>query len=453
MRSFPRQFWLLAAGFVVLLSGIDMCFPFETTYLREEMGVSVTLIGLLLGLPIFATLPVQIVGGALTDQLGRKPVIAIGVIVIASLYLTFALATSVWQIGFAVIAEAGFGWAFFLTGSNAMIADLVRWERRAEAYSITRVTLGVGTLIGPLLAGLVLGQTGSYRALFLIGAGLVLAHLVFALVFFTETRPAVASEATVRSTMTGYGSVLRDRRFLLFCAISLLLLYGFGQIWSIFPLALRAEHGISADEWSLLLAFYAGCCALLQYPVVRLLRRRDNFMLMAAATLLVDGGLAAAVLLPGGWATLVAVFALSQGVVLFVPISSTIAAELAPAAMRGRYMGAWTLVQMGGYALGPTLGGLAADRLGYQAAFALCGALGVAGAILFASLARVLAAHPRPVQPGAAAVQPAAAAVQPAAAAVQPAAAAVQPAATTEQPPGSAGDRVAEPAAGERQRG
>ena len=393
-RAFPRQFWLLAGGLVVLLAGIDMCFPFETIYLKEEMGVSVAVIGLLLGLPLFATLPLQMIGGALADRLGRKPVMLIGASVIICLYLAYAFATAVWQIGIAVVAEAGFGWAFFLTGSNAMVADLIPFQRRAEAYSITRVTLGVGTLIGPLLAGLVLSQTSSYRLLFCIGAAFVFSYLVFAAASFTETRPARAREESVRAALGGYGAVLRDRRFLLFCAISLPALYGFGQIWSILPLALRGAHGISADQWSLLLAFFAACSALFQYPVVRFLRRRDHFMLMAAASILTDGGLAAAVLLPSGPLTLVSLFGLALGMILLVPIAATIAAGLAPVALRGRYMGAWTLVQMGGYALGPTLGGLAISRLGYTNAYILCGALGALGMILFVGLARSLVAAP-----------------------------------------------------------
>src|SRR5664280_497996 len=71
---FPHQFWLLVAGVFVLLSGIDMCFPFETTYLNGRLHVSMTVIGLVLGLPLFASMPLHMVGGALADRYGRKPI-------------------------------------------------------------------------------------------------------------------------------------------------------------------------------------------------------------------------------------------------------------------------------------------------------------------------------------------------------------------------------------------
>ena len=57
--------------------------------------------------------------------------------------------------------------------------------------------------------------------------------------------------------------------------------------------------------------------------------------------------------------------------------------HLAPAALRGRYMGSWTLVYMGGYALGPLLGGWALDALGGRGAFAVVAAAGLLGALLF----------------------------------------------------------------------
>ena len=56
-------------------------------------------------------------------------------------------------------------------------------------------------------------------------------------------------------------------------------------------------------------------------------------------------------------------------------------------------MGAWTLVFMGGYALGPLLGGLALDALGGHRDFLTVGAAGLAGAVLFPLLC---GAEPRP---------------------------------------------------------
>lgn len=388
LRTFPRQFWLLAGGMIVLLSGVDMCFPFETTYLHVRRGVSMTTIGLMLGAPILVALPLHIVGGALTDKYGRKPAIGVGISVVVTLYLTFALSHALWPIAIALTAEAAFGWALFLTGSNAMIADLLPHQRRAEAYSITRVALDIGMVIGPLIAGVLIAADPAYHTLFLTGGAICTAFVIIVVALFRETRPAAAvRHDSMLRTLSGYGVVLRDRRFLAFCAVALLPLYGFGQLWTIFPVALRQAHGMSPGSWSKLLAFYAASAAIFQYPVIRWQRSRDHVLAMAAASGLLGVGLGGAVLAPGGWLSFAFMFLAGEGVVLLIPISATVAAELAPVALRGRYMGAWTLVQMGGYALGPTFGGLVMDRLGARSAFALVGGFGLLGALMYALMA------------------------------------------------------------------
>ena len=389
VRVFPRQFWLLAFGFFVLLCGIDMCFPFETTYLHDRLGYSMTTIGLLLGVPLLAALPFYIIDGAIADRYGRKPSMVVGICAVIGLYLTLAFAGELWQIAIAVSVEAAFGWALFLTGSNAMVADLVAFERRAEAYSITRVALHIGMVVGPLLAAVVLAADETYRWLFLIGTSICAAFVLIVLVLFRETLPKEARTGEpLHVTVRGYATVLHDRRFLAFCAVALLPLYAFGQIWSVFPVMLRNAHDVSPRTWGVLLAFYALSVAVFQYPMIRWLRRRDHVKLMAAASLFIGLGLGGAVLVPWGVATFACVFLLGQGVLLLIPISSTVSAELAPVALRGRYMGTWTLVQMAGYALGPTFGGMAMDRLGERGAALVIVACGVTGAALYWGLAR-----------------------------------------------------------------
>src|SRR5271157_272165 len=71
----PRRFWLLIAGTFIYLVGYDLGYPYVTIYLHHTLGLSLTTIGLMLGLPLFAGLPMMIVGGVLADRYGRLPVL------------------------------------------------------------------------------------------------------------------------------------------------------------------------------------------------------------------------------------------------------------------------------------------------------------------------------------------------------------------------------------------
>jgi MFS family permease len=169
---------------------------------------------------------------------------------------------------------------------------------------------------------------------------------------------------------------------LAFCAIALLPLYGFGQIWVTMPIVLSDLHGVSAGKWGILLVAYGASTAVLQYPVVRVLGRVDHMLLLAVASLCIGVGAGSAAFVPWPF-TFACMIVISFGIVLLVPISSTVVSHLAPTALRGRYMGFWTLVYIGGYALGPLLGGWAVDVLGGRGAFAVVAAAGLLGALLF----------------------------------------------------------------------
>ena len=105
-------------------------------------------------------------------------------------------------------------------------------------------------------------------------------------------------------------------------------------------------------------------------------------LLMALSCLCVGAGLGSAPFLP--WpGTLVCIVLISLGIVLLIPIASTVVSRLAPVELRGRYMGVWTLVYMAGYAIGPLLGGWALDALGGRVAFAVIAVACVLGAALF----------------------------------------------------------------------
>jgi MFS family permease len=79
---------------------------------------------------------------------------------------------------------------------------------------------------------------------------------------------------------------------------------------------------------------------------------------------------------------------MAVGEVLRSPVSSTVVTQLAPVELRGRYLGAWTLVWMFGASLGPTAGGFLLDALGGRGLFTLVLLSGLAGGVGFPLLRR-----------------------------------------------------------------
>ena len=93
--AFPRSYWLLMGGTVPYLIGYECGYPFESIYLNEQLGVSLTAIGLIYGLSQLAGLPMQIVGGAAADRFGRRGVLIVGISATIVLFEGLAMARSV----------------------------------------------------------------------------------------------------------------------------------------------------------------------------------------------------------------------------------------------------------------------------------------------------------------------------------------------------------------------
>jgi MFS family permease len=382
LRTYPRAFWILLVGTFVYCAGSGLAFPLEGIYLRTHLHASWFTISILFGLLGVLASPFQIVGGAVTDRIGRRITMVTAAISGIVWFVGFAFASQAWQVGVLVVVESALGWPLFLTSSNAMIADVLPQEQRATAYSLIRTAMNVGVVIGPAVGGIALGLGVSFRDVFLSAAAGCAGFLVLILIWVKESRPASAAQKGVAKPI-GYRVVMRDRRFLMFCAVALLPLIPFGQFGAIYSTYITTEMGVKYSTWPLLLALNAGIVALLQFVAVALSRGRDPMRLMALASLLIAIGVGGVAFAHSLLTLVILVVVMSLGEIFFSPIASSIVSDMAPEAIRGRYMGAWTVMWNGGASAGPLLGGILVGSIGGRGAFGTVLVLGVIGAVLF----------------------------------------------------------------------
>ncbi len=149
---------------------------------------------------------------------------------------------------------------------------------------------------------------------------------------------------------------------LVLAGVTLLPLYCHGQFLMTFPILLKGTVGMSSSAVGVMYSVYALSNVLVQYPMGRRLRHADRMKVLAAASTFMGVGLFGAAFAPRGVATAAFVVVVSFGTALLMPFSVTAISHLAPLRLRGRYMGAWTLVWTSGVALGPIFGGVAMDR-------------------------------------------------------------------------------------------
>ena len=148
----------------------------------REAGVSVATIPLLWAALHASKVISSLIGGDLSDRVGRKTLIASGWLLYAAVYL-----------GFAFVSSVGVAWVLFLVygiyfglaegAEKALVADLVRPEQRGTAYGLYNLAFGITVFPASLLMGALWSWRGAMTA-FVVSAviGAVAAFLLLSLV-------------------------------------------------------------------------------------------------------------------------------------------------------------------------------------------------------------------------------------------------------------------------------
>lgn len=134
---------------------------------------------------------VSMIGGAWSDRIGRRAVIAIGWLVYAVVYAGFALSTTLPAL-LAWFMLYGFYFGFAEGTEKALVADLAPAARRGLAFGIYNAVIGIGVLAASIVFGLVWNAYGTTAA-FGLGAGIALLSTALLFIVVTPERPAVAS--------------------------------------------------------------------------------------------------------------------------------------------------------------------------------------------------------------------------------------------------------------------
>ncbi len=172
--SLPGRFWaVLAVIFVFTLGNSTDAF----LLLRAaQLGVAPALVPVLWSLLHVVKALSSTPGGALSDRLGRKPLLIAGWAVYALVYLGLGAARAEWQ-AWALFAVYGVYFGLTEGVEKALMADLVPAERRGAAFGWYNLTLGLGALPAALLFGALWDRLGAPTA-FAVGAALALVATV-----------------------------------------------------------------------------------------------------------------------------------------------------------------------------------------------------------------------------------------------------------------------------------
>ncbi len=141
-----------------------------------QLGVAVSLVPILWAMLHVVKSASSMPAGALSDRLGRRPLIVAGWTLFAAVYVALAFATSEWH-AWALFAVYGLFFGLTEGAEKALVADLVPSGRRGAAFGWYNLAIGLGALPASLLFGVIWDRLGSSAA-FLYGATLAVVAAV-----------------------------------------------------------------------------------------------------------------------------------------------------------------------------------------------------------------------------------------------------------------------------------
>ncbi|KAA1189660.1 MFS transporter [Pseudohalioglobus sediminis] len=312
--------------------------------------------------------------GRLSDRMGRKPVIMLCLGGGALAYMALGLASELWMVfaarGFAGLMAGNFGVA------SAMMADITGPENRARGMGLIGAAFGLGLVLGPLLGGLLAGDSGSFTLPCLF-AGLMSVLAIIAAYFFLpeslspEKRKAnrglqkSGTQASVMSLLKAGGNRLFVFQYLLHNACVSSATY-------VFPLWVAELLDWSARDVGVVFGIQGAIMVVLQGGAMgALVRLFGEWGLLRVAVAMFLGGFLLATVADNMYTMVSSMFLSMSGATLCMPLLNTIITQRTPAAQRGRILGTTAAAASWGRVFGPLMSGLALGTIGYSATWGL----------------------------------------------------------------------------------
>ena len=384
IAGLPRVYWFLWAGMLINRLG-NFVVPFLALYLTQERGVTVERAGFVSAMYGFGSFIAAPLGGVLSDRLGRRATMVIGLAGGALCMLHLSLARSPDHI---VLAAGLLGLVgdLYRPAVWTAVVDLVPPVDRPRAYNLLFWAINLGFSFASILAGLL--AANGFWLLFIGDAATSFLMAVVVLFFVPETRPKEAIRAAHLFAQDA-SAPFRDGVYLSFVALTFLTGFLFMQHLVALPLDMRA-HGLSAKSYGALIAINGILIVLFQPFVYRWVQGKRRGRVLALASLLAGVGFGLTGVSTNAWMYGLSIAIWTMGEIVMSPVTPAVVADLAPIELRGTYQGVQQMAWGAAACLGPVAGSIVMAKASAGVVWTACLIIG-----LMVAAGHLIIARPR----------------------------------------------------------
>jgi MFS family permease len=383
-----RNFRLFAAGQVVSNTGTWMQRVAQDWLVLQLTHGSGTAVGIATGLQFLPLLMFSLWGGMIADRYPKRRVLIVTQASMGALALILAVLalTGVVQPWHVYLLAFGLGMATVVDNPTrqSFAIEMVGRGDLQNAIALNSAVFNLARIAGPAVAGIVISLIGTSAAFFLNAASYLTVIVSLRLMRDSELRPAERVARAKGQLREGLAYV-RSRSDLLLTMVLMFFIATFGMNFQVTTaLMSRVVFDTGAGRFGLASAVFA--LGALSGALVAARRRRTGMRLLIWTALAFGLLEAATGLMPSYWSFLVLLVPTGLAVISFTTLANSSVQLSVPAEMRGRVMGIYLLVFLGGAPLGSPLTGWVAEQFGTRMSLIAGAAISVAATVVVAAL-------------------------------------------------------------------
>lgn len=365
-----------------------MVIPFLSLYLTASLGFTLEDVGWVLTAFGLGSVLGSWLGGKLTDWIGAYPVMLWSLILSGVLFVVIQFIESFWGFCagiFTVMLVADtFRPALFVA-----INDYCKPENRTRSVSLIRLAINLGFSFGPAVGGFIIANV-SYSGLFWIdGITCVMAALLFVSVLSKKDSKAKHEEHKLQEKGK---SPYKDKAYMMFIFILVLIGFAFLQYFSTIPLYYRDYHFLTEEYVGWLMALNGLLVFIFEMPLVKYFEnpRFNIFYILFASTLMFAASFFVLNLMNWWGVLALGMVIMSIAEILNFPFMNSFAMSRGQGSSLGAYMALFTMGFSVSHIVGHNAGMQLIDHVGFDATWYIMTGCLVLAAFLILYLKRVV---------------------------------------------------------------
>lgn len=379
-----RSAFSLASIYSFRMLGLFMILPVFSLYAHGLKGVTPTMIGLALGIYGLTQAIFQIPFGMLSDRIGRKPIITLGLVIFIIGSVVAAVATHTNSIVGIIIGRALQGGGAVGSAVLAMAADLTREEHRLKVMAIIGMTIGASFSIA-MVGGPLLNDWVGLSGIFWLTAILGLVGIAV-LQFWVPTPKHSRLHRDTEAVPAQFKEVLTDTQLLRLDLGIFTMHLVLTALFVALPVALRDMAGLPEDHhWYVYLPVMAlGFFSMVPFIIIAEKKRLMKQIFAGAIALLALANLSLYEFHQTLTAIVLALWLFFAAFNLLEATLPSLVSKMAPSQSKGTAMGVYSSSQFLGIFVGGWAGGWLFQHHGFGGVFLFCA--GMVGLWLLAAL-------------------------------------------------------------------